>query len=331
MNSKSNPAGLKKGIPATFYSAMGCLFSSLQQLLHWKKQVSENTLAPCMNCVNKTIIGAEHPALIHEVTKTPPFIAILVLAVLLLGVLGCSAPNTPPTSTIESASIPQYNFATLDTIAALEQFDPIPELRVYLQEPDSVALEGQVRNLLGAKGYTITVEERSGATLILQFERDASIYAVRIAPLPDVSGQSLQILSTSAALAFNDVSQNEGVPASFWQLSLGDCVLANDATQTLEKIACDQPHFGEVVGAWNLPTTTTAFPGDAVWLNIYTYECAAAFEDYTGDAPNGDHDYWYSGFGPTPASWAVGDRNVLCLLFHANGVALDHSARDEFK
>lgn len=250
--------------------------------------------------------------------------------------MGCAAPAssaTPIATPIsEETTIQPYNFATLDTVAALGQFDPIPEVRVYLQETDPAALEGQVRGLFGAKGYTITVEERSGNTIILQFERDTSIYAMRIAPLPDAPGQSLQISATSADLAFTDESQNESVPASFWQLSLGDCVLANDATQTLEKIACDQPHFGEVVGAWNLPDeANTPFPGDETWLNTYTYECAEAFETYTGDAPTGDHPYWYSGFGPTPASWATGDRAVICLLFHADGLDLTRSAQDEFK
>jgi hypothetical protein len=277
-----------------------------------------------MNPVMKTTRGIRHPLKIQTAI-------VMVVIGIALCLLGCSAPaaTQPPVS--DEPPIPQYTFATLDTVAALAQFDSIPELRVYLQDSDTVALEGQVRELFGGKGYTLTVEERSGAILVLQFERDSSVYAVRIAPLPDASGQSLQILPTSAALAFNDTAQNEGVPASFWNLILGDCVLAKDATQTLEKIGCDQPHFGEVVGAWNLPNDNVPFPGDAVWINIYTYECAAAFESYTGDVPNGDHDYWYSGFGPTPASWAVGDRAVLCLLFHADGVALDHSARDEFK
>lgn len=264
--------------------------------------------------------------------KTTPLLAMVLLGVM-MGLLGCSATSAPtPIPPTEEGGIQQYNFATLDTVAALGQFDPIPELRVYLQETDPAALEGQVQGLFGAKGYAITVEERSGNTIILQFQQDGSVYAVRIAPLPDALGQSLQISATSADLAFTDESQNESVPASFWQLSLGNCVLANNATQTLEKIACDQPHFGEVVGAWNMPDeANTPFPGDERWLNTYTYECADAFEAYIGDAPTGDHAYWYSGFGPTSASWATGDRAVICLLFHADGLDLDHSARDQFK
>lgn len=257
-------------------------------------------------------------------------ILLLGLLMFLVGCSGSSAAPTPiPTTQNNDLSLP-YEFATLDTIAALGQFDPIPELRVYLQAPDIAAIEGQVRALFAAKGYTVTLDERSGDTLILQFERERSIYAARIAPLPDAAGQSLQILGMAADSAFSE-SQNEGVPASFWKLSLGDCVLANDNTQTLEKIACDQPHFGEVVGAWNLPANKVPFPGDEVWLNVYTYECAAAFKDYTGDEPTGEHEYWYSGFGPTPASWATGDRAVLCILFNADGLSLDHSARNEFR
>ncbi len=268
--------------------------------------------------------------------RLPSHIVILLALGLMISLPGCASPSSTavPTATpgLDEGAAPQYNFAKLETIAALGQFDPIPEVRVFLQETDPTALERQVRGLFGAQGYTISVEERSGNTLVLQFERDTSVYAVRIAPLPDAPGQSLQISATSAALAFDNTSQNEGVPASFWNLSLGDCVLANDATQTLEKIGCEQPHFGEVVGAWNLPhDANDPFPGDETWLNTYTYECAEAFEAYTGDAPLGDHAYWYSGFGPTPASWENGDRAIICLLFHADGLPINRSARNEFK
>jgi hypothetical protein len=299
------------------------------------KRMGEIALYPCMIRVNKPAIVIPSFPPIREPLRHHSWLVIFVIP-LLFSVVGCSAAASSTTLAAtpisEEVTTPPYNFATLDTVAALGQFDPIPELRVYLQETDPAVLEGQVRGLFGAKGYAITVEERSGNTIILQFERDGSIYAVRIAPLPDAPGQSLQISATSTDLAFNEKSQNESVPASFWQLSLGDCVLANDVTQTLEKSACDQPHFGEVVGAWNLPDEANApFPGDETWLNTYTYECANAFEAYTGDAPTGDHPYWYSGFGPTPASWVTGDRAVICLLFHADGLDLTHSAQDEFK
>jgi len=208
----------------------------------------------------------------------------------------------------------------------------IPELDASYPNTEPTIMENAVRTMFVERGYTISVEERSNGSLILQFERDASIYAVRVTPFPDGTGAGVEIRMTDAATAFAEVPQEEQIPISAFGLSLGDCVMTNEGTQTLDIVTCDAPHLGEVVGVLEYPAAAGApYPTNDEWYDVFTYDCETAFAEYTGAYPLGAHDYWYTGFGPTESSWATGDRQIICLLFHVENELLTHSARDEFK
>lgn len=216
-------------------------------------------------------------------------------------------------------------------LGMIANLDQIPELDASYPNTDPALIENAVRETFVERGYVITVDERSNGALILQFERDNSIYAVRVTPFPDGTGAGIEIRMTDAATAFAEVAESEMVPASSFGLSLGDCVMPNES-QTPDIVSCDTPHYLEVIGVFNHPAGTDApFPGNDEWYDVLTYDCETAFAEYTGAYPLGAHDYWYTGFAPTPTSWATGDRQVVCLLFHVENQVLTHSAQDEFK
>lgn len=100
-------------------------------------------------------------------------------------------------------------------------------------------------------------------------------------------------------------------------LSVGDCFDAmateNNEVSDVPTVDCSEPHDFEVIRAVNMEGS--AYPGADALFEFADAECEAAFEAYTGrsysDSGGLDYDYLY----PTQGSWAVGDREVLCLVF----------------
>jgi hypothetical protein len=250
-------------------------------------------------------------------------------------------PTLEPSATsipVPTATVPPVPTATIEPTPVVENplgmianMAEIPELDASYPNTDPALIEDAVRETFVERGYAITVDERSNGALILQFEREASIYAVRVTPFPDGTGAGIEIRTTSAATAFAEVTESEMVPASSFGFSLGDCVMPNES-QTPAIVPCDTPHYLEVVGVFNHPAGANApFPSNDEWYDVLTYDCETAFAEYTGAYPLGAHDYWYTGFAPTPTSWTTGDRQVVCLLFHVENELLTHSTRDEFR
>ncbi len=96
-------------------------------------------------------------------------------------------------------------------------------------------------------------------------------------------------------------------------------------------VACDAAHDAELIDVWDLgtdPATTDAGPLDAgpdadhpgvgLLRDLAETRCGAAFEDAVGAvATESPLDVVL--LVPTPGTWAVGDRTVLCLLEDPGG------------
>lgn len=238
----------------------------------------------------------------------------------------------PPAPTVAATATTAPTAPDEHPLGLVANMAEIPEVDVAIPNIELGLLENSMRELFVGRGYTITRDERRGDALILQFEQGASIYAVRVTAMANISGGYVEIRMTDADSAFAEVAEEEGSPASAFGLALGDCVMPSADGQSLEVVACDTPHLGEVVGVLTMAGAAgVPYPSDDELYNVFTYDCETAFAEYTGAYPLGAHDYWYTGFGPTPGSWANGDRQAICLLFHVNNELLTYSARDEFR
>ncbi len=110
---------------------------------------------------------------------------------------------------------------------------------------------------------------------------------------------------------------------------VGECFLApepDDAAFTV--VACDEQHQGEVVGRVDLATyespaerpeqlridaTSDERPDDGPLQLAATDACTAPFEEYVGVAYTSSR-YTLQPIAPTSASWADGDRDVVCVV-----------------
>lgn len=113
------------------------------------------------------------------------------------------------------------------------------------------------------------------------------------------------------------VDTNEQTDA--FELVVGDCLNDASATgevQTVPTVPCDEPHDSEIYSAHLLGEST--YRGDDVIIAEAESLCLPAFEEFVGE-PYLDSRFDFSYYYPTEASWANGDREVLCVIYDPAG------------
>ena len=113
------------------------------------------------------------------------------------------------------------------------------------------------------------------------------------------------------------IEANEQTDA--FALQVGDCL--DDATQTGEvqtvpTVPCDGPHDSEVYAAFELDDAD--YPGADAVIEQADSLCLPAFETFVG-ASYLESRYDFSYYYPTEQSWAIGDREVLCVIYDPAG------------
>jgi hypothetical protein len=113
------------------------------------------------------------------------------------------------------------------------------------------------------------------------------------------------------------VEPNEQTDA--FALAVGDCL--NDATatgevQTVPTVPCNEPHDGEIYSSHRLGESS--YQGDAVVIDEAESLCLLAFDEFVGE-PYLNSRFDFSYYYPTEASWARGDREVLCVIYDPEG------------
>jgi hypothetical protein len=108
--------------------------------------------------------------------------------------------------------------------------------------------------------------------------------------------------------------QEEGrIPIN--ELEVARCfVEGNEASDRVEVVPCDIAHDGEVFATTDMAAAPdAAFPGEDPIKDFADRFCSGQFQRYVGKALN---DSTLTGFffRPTDATWAEGDRTVVCVV-----------------
>jgi hypothetical protein len=108
-------------------------------------------------------------------------------------------------------------------------------------------------------------------------------------------------------------------------LKAGDCYRSPDGRAVTDgagdetvswvrRVACAEPHHGEVAGTAALPTGSGPYPGESAVRESAARLCRTVLDDYALDqwaVPDGMDDvYLY----PTARNWAAGERYVTCAF-----------------
>ncbi|MEP6482514.1 MAG: septum formation family protein [Rhodoglobus sp.] len=102
--------------------------------------------------------------------------------------------------------------------------------------------------------------------------------------------------------------------ADVFTVKVGNCV--NDAAAagevvTVPIVDCAKPHDSEAYAS--IAMTDATFPGDDGVKTQSIAGCTAAFNTFVG-VDYGTSKLQYTYLFPTAASWAKGDREILCLI-----------------
>lgn len=181
------------------------------------------------------------------------------------------------------------------------------------------------------------------------FNECGDVLGVVVAKWPDieVEGVGFAVAEASVRTALDTTAvppQVNSTPASgrptptggttldVFALNVGECFddppNFDPGVEVLELagIPCDQPHDNEVYALIDYPGGPDApFPGDDALGAFVDDECLVAFEEYVGG------DYFSSNLDfadlrPTSGSWAQGDREIVCFLYHLDLRPLTGSA-----
>ncbi|MEN8237699.1 MAG: septum formation family protein [Actinomycetota bacterium] len=103
-------------------------------------------------------------------------------------------------------------------------------------------------------------------------------------------------------------------------LDIGTCfddpaVAGDVAVDDVPIVDCDTPHDNEVFA--NEDLTGDQFPGVEELSNRADLVCLGAFDAYVGE-PYETSIYEISWLAPSPETWDVGDREVICFAFDMN-------------
>lgn len=110
------------------------------------------------------------------------------------------------------------------------------------------------------------------------------------------------------------------------EVAVGQCITAPvirdpKAAGTIRIVPCAAAHDGEAFSVFDLGGPE--FPGEAVVDRRIQRRCDRDLERYTGGRHE-DYQYWY----PDAATWADGDRDVLCVLIDPDGNRLRGSLKE---
>ena len=101
-------------------------------------------------------------------------------------------------------------------------------------------------------------------------------------------------------------------------LTVGDCFDLSDesSVDAVPVLPCEEPHDFEAYAS--LRMDAAAYPGETDTVAEADARCGQAFEDYVGIPLQDAYDqglYDYTSFYPSAESWALGDREILCLVY----------------
>lgn len=106
----------------------------------------------------------------------------------------------------------------------------------------------------------------------------------------------------------------DGEETSVFDLEVGDCFTSESTLlDTVLVVDCEQSHVYEVFDVGDVEGGDDTYPGDAEIGETASAQCQASFEEYVGTAYE-DSRWYLTSIPPNEATWAEGDREVVCLL-----------------
>lgn len=160
---------------------------------------------------------------------------------------------------------------------------------------------------------------------------DSEVAMIWLTPTPDswrAGARAIQCIASNLAAPVRavDGAVIAAGQTTVFGLRQGDCYDDAPASDglTVTALPCADPHDNELFHRFTLPAGP--FPGADAQADIDA-ACLQAFEQFTG-AAHGTSTLEFFTDWPTEQLWDMGDRDVHCVLFAANGSKLTGSMAD---
>jgi hypothetical protein len=157
--------------------------------------------------------------------------------------------------------------------------------------------------------------------------------------MPRTARLALGVIALAFLLAAcgDDVDRDErGVivesgEVSVFSLRVGDCFddegFDQEAVSSLAAVPCIEPHDNEAYALFDIASADASFPGADELLGLSDQACLQLFEDFVGVTYE-DSELDFFPITPTSDSWADGDREVICSVYHFQLRKLTGTMRD---
>ena len=117
-----------------------------------------------------------------------------------------------------------------------------------------------------------------------------------------------------------------------FSMRVGDCFNdsqeffgSGEEIQNVAGLPCSQPHDNEVYAVFDV--SLASFPGDEAMFGVATDECLKYFNGFVGETYENSVLDLFAMY-PTSESWSrMGDREVVCAVYHIDGEKLTGSVK----
>ena len=129
------------------------------------------------------------------------------------------------------------------------------------------------------------------------------------------------------ALTLSACSSLFGSRTQSTKLAVGQCVLVPIGTQvdSVTTTECTEEHTGEIYSITAIDRQ--ALPSRDEMDDLVFDTCYNTFEAYVGSTPE-ETSLDYTAFSPTKATWATGDRDIICIAVPTGDDKLTQSVRN---
>lgn len=155
----------------------------------------------------------------------------------------------------------------------------------------------------------------------------AAIVLAACQPASDAASSPSATLAVVGAPPTGDPAGDE---TSVFDLETGDCfnVMLTDAVESVFVVPCDQRHVYEAFAVLEHPAAREEpFPGQDQIVEYADSACQGPFPEYVG-AEYLESDFYITSIHPSEATWAAGDREIICALNLDDDSEVTGSARN---
>ena len=131
-----------------------------------------------------------------------------------------------------------------------------------------------------------------------------------------VAAAALLVVGLSGCGAISNLITGED---DVFTIAVGDCFDSNEETESGEEITsvptidCEKKHDFEAYRSVKMDQDS--YPGETDTTSQAESQCLDGFEGFIGASYDDAVAYDFTYFYPSSASWAMGDREILCMAF----------------